>query len=78
MKSNYFIGNREYFPGIQKIQYEGPESDNPLAFKHYDENKVIGDKSMKDHLRFSRVLLAYFLWYGRRSVRPGNSGVCLE
>ncbi len=50
---SYFKGNREYFPGIGKIGYEGPGSDNPLAFKFYDENKVIGGKSMKDHMRFA-------------------------
>ena len=50
---SYFTGNREYFPGIGKIGYEGPASDNPLAFKFYDENKVIGGKTMKDHLRFA-------------------------
>ncbi len=32
-----FIGNREYFPGIGKIRFEGKESRNPLAFKWYDE-----------------------------------------
>ncbi|WND03575.1 xylose isomerase [Temperatibacter marinus] len=48
-----FIGNKEYFKDIGKIQYEGPTSDNPLAFKYYDENKIVGGKSMKDHLRFA-------------------------
>ena len=28
--------SKEYYRGIDKIQYEGPESDNPLAFKYYD------------------------------------------
>lgn len=53
MKDNIFIGEREYFPGISKIQYEGEESDNPLAFKVYDENKMVGDKTMREHLRFA-------------------------
>ncbi len=48
-----FIGDREYFKGISKIQFEGGESDNPLAFKFYDENKMIGGKTMADHLRFA-------------------------
>jgi xylose isomerase len=47
------LGNKEYFPGIGQIQYEGPQSDNPLAFKWYDEKKVIAGKSMKEHLRFA-------------------------
>ncbi len=48
-----FIGEREYFKGINKIVYEGPSSDNPLSFKFYDPDKMVGGKSMKDHLRFS-------------------------
>ena len=51
--SNVFIGNQEYFKGVGKIQYEGPTSDNPLAFKFYDPKKMIAGKSMEDHLRFS-------------------------
>lgn len=47
------LGDKEYFKGIDKIQYEGPESDNPLAFKYYDENKVVAGKTMKEHFRFA-------------------------
>jgi len=47
------IGQKEYFPGIGKIPFEGKESDNPLAFKWYDENKVVRGKKMKDHFRFA-------------------------
>lgn len=46
-------GNKEYFKGIGRIPYEGPESDNPLAYRWYDENKVVRGKSLKDHLRFA-------------------------
>jgi xylose isomerase len=53
MSNNVTIGNKEYFKGIGKIPFEGAESDNPLAFKYYDENKVIAGKSMKDHFRFA-------------------------
>lgn len=42
-----------YFKNIGKIHYEGPKSDNPLAFRWYDENKLIAGKRMKDHLRFA-------------------------
>ena len=45
--------SKEFFSGISKIQYEGPKSRNPLAFKHYNAEEVIDGKSMKDHLRFS-------------------------
>jgi xylose isomerase len=53
MAHNIFVGEREYFPEISAIPYEGRESDNPLAFKFYDRNKMVGDKSMQDHLRFA-------------------------
>ncbi|MFP4059088.1 MAG: xylose isomerase, partial [Bacteroidales bacterium] len=46
-------GNKEYFPGIGKIKYEGKDSKNPLAYKFYDENKIIGGKPMKEILRFA-------------------------
>jgi xylose isomerase len=47
------MGNKEYFKGVGQIKYEGPESDNPLALRWYDENRVIAGKTMKDHLRFA-------------------------
>ena len=47
------LGDREYFKGVGKIAYEGPETDNPLAFRWYDENRTVGGKTMKEHLRFA-------------------------
>ena len=41
------------FPEIGKIQYEGPTSKNPLAFRHYNAEEVVAGCAMKDHLRFS-------------------------
>lgn len=43
----------EYFKGIAPIQYEGPSTDNPLAYRWYDAKKVVRGKSMKEHLRFA-------------------------
>ncbi|MFW6164202.1 MAG: xylose isomerase [Planctomycetota bacterium] len=44
----------QFFPEVnQPIEYEGPESDNPLAFKHYDPDKKVLGKTMAEHLRFS-------------------------
>ena len=42
-------GNKEYFKGIGQIKFEGADSKNPLAFKWYDENKVVAGKTMKEH-----------------------------
>jgi len=43
------------FPDITTIQYEGPQSKNPLAFKHYQASEIVAGKTMKDHLRFAVV-----------------------
>ncbi|MEZ5573184.1 MAG: xylose isomerase [Halioglobus sp.] len=53
MSQPYFSGDREYFPGIGRIPYEGRESDNPLAFKFYDCDRRLGDKTLEQHLRFA-------------------------
>ncbi|GIS21384.1 MAG: hypothetical protein CM15mP121_2360 [Bacteroidota bacterium] len=37
--------SKEYYKGIDKIKFEGPESDNPLAFKYYDPEKVVAGKT---------------------------------
>ena len=44
---------KEYFKKVSKIKYEGRDSDNPMAYRWYDENKVIAGKTMKDYLRFA-------------------------
>lgn len=43
----------EFFPGIKKIKYEGPDSKNPLAFKHYKANQKVLGRTMAEHLRFA-------------------------
>lgn len=52
----------EFFPGIPVIPFEGPKSRNPLAFKHYDADEVVGGKTMREHLRFAA---AY--WHAMRN-----------
>ena len=42
-----------YFKGIDKIQYEGKESDNPFAFRFYDKDRVVAGKTMEEHFRFA-------------------------
>ncbi len=53
MKRDVFKGDTEYFKGIGQIAYEGHESDNPLAFKAYDPDRVVSGKTMEEHLRFA-------------------------
>ena len=47
------MAQKEYFPGIGKIKFEGKESKNPLAYRYYDAEKVIMGKKMKDWLKFA-------------------------
>jgi xylose isomerase len=47
------LTTKEFFKSIPQIKYEGPQSDNPLAFRWYDENKTVAGKSLKEHLRFA-------------------------
>jgi xylose isomerase len=70
--STPFIGKREYFPGIGRIPYEGIGSDNPLAFKHYDANRKIGDKTMAEHLRFAACYWHSFCNAGHDPFGPGT------
>ncbi|MCB5199000.1 xylose isomerase [Loktanella sp. TSTF-M6] len=54
----------DYFKGIAPVTYEGPESTNPLAFRHYNPDEVILGKTMRDHLRFAVAYWHNFVWEG--------------
>ena len=66
------IGNKEYFKGISQVKYEGTESRNPLAFKWYDENRVIAGKTMKEHFRFAVAYWHTFCGTGEDPFGPGT------
>ncbi|QCR24321.1 xylose isomerase [Pontibacter sp. SGAir0037] len=51
--ANIVTGEKEFFKGIGQIKFEGLESDNPLAYRWYDENRVVAGKTMKEHLKFA-------------------------
>ncbi|MGY8768374.1 MAG: xylose isomerase [Pirellulales bacterium] len=61
------------FPEVSKIQYEGPDSKNPLAFRWYDENEVVEGKTMKEHMRFSVVYWHTFRGTGADPFGPGTA-----
>ena len=44
---------KDYFPDVEKIEYEGPQSKKPLAFRHYNAGELVEGRSMRDWLRFS-------------------------
>ncbi len=68
----YFVGDREYFPGIGAIPFEGRDSRNPLSFKFYDPGKQVRGKSMRDHLRFAVAYWHSFCGTGADPFGPGT------
>ncbi len=58
------------FPKIKAIRYEGPDSRNPLAFKHYNPDERVEGRTMKEHLRFSVVY-----WHTMRGMGADMFGV---
>ncbi len=65
-------GEREYFKGIGKIKFEGRKSDNPLAFKWYDEKRKVGRKTMKQHFKFAVAYWHTFCGTGADPFGPGT------
>src|SRR2546421_4037966 len=63
------------FAGIQKIQFEGPKSKNPLAFKHYNPDEMVDGKAMREHLRFSVV---YWHTFRNRLSDPFGVGTAIR
>lgn len=64
--------SKTYFPIIKKIKFEGRESNNPFAFKFYDENRVIAGKSMKEHFKFAIAYWHSFCGTGGDPFGPGT------
>jgi len=53
MKRPVFTGDHTYFKGVGRIEFEGKDSDNPLAFKAYDPERIVAGKTMEEHMRFA-------------------------
>ncbi len=66
------LGNKEFFPGIGKIVFEGKESDNPLAYKWYNEDQLVAGKTMKEHFRFAIAYWHSFCNTGADPFGPGT------
>jgi len=63
----------EYFPGIEKIKFEGADSKNPLSFKHYNADEKIMGKTMAEHLRFAVCYWHTFKGSGADPFGPGTA-----
>jgi xylose isomerase len=60
-----------YFPEVEKIRYDGPDSTNPLAFRHYNAEEKVEDKTMREHLRFAVCYWHTFRGMGGDPFGPG-------
>jgi len=54
----------EFFDTVDAIRYEGPDSDNPMAFRWYDADRVVAGRTMAEHLRFGVCYWHTFAWDG--------------
>src|SRR5262245_46247525 len=61
-----------FFPDMSKVQYEGPDSKNPLAFRQYNPDEVVEGKKMRDHLRFAVCYWHTFRGTGSDPFGPGT------
>tara|TARA_R110002049_G_scaffold154626_1_gene319219 strand:+ start:3542 stop:4858 length:1317 start_codon:yes stop_codon:yes gene_type:complete len=66
------MATKEYFKGIDKIKFEGKESNNPLAFKYYNPDQVVAGKTMRDHFKFSIAYWHTFCGQGSDPFGPGT------
>ena len=66
------MANKEYFKGINKIQFEGKESDNPMAYKYYNPDQVVAGKTMREHFRFAIAYWHTFCGQGGDPFGPGT------
>ena len=66
------IGQKEYFKNLNEIKYEGKDSDNPLAYRYYDKDKIVLGKKMKDHFKFAIAYWHSFVNTGNDPFGPGT------
>ena len=66
------LTKQDYFKGIDKITYEGKDSDNPLAFKFYNPDQIVAGKSMREHFKFAIAYWHTFCGQGSDPFGPGT------
>lgn len=62
---------KEYFPEMTSIKYKGAQSEDPYSFSHYEPDKMVGELTMAEHLRFS---IAYWHTLTEKGTDPFGSG----
>ena len=66
------MAHKEYFKGINKIQFEGKESDNPMAYKYYNPDHIVAGKTMREHFKFAIAYWHSFCGQGGDPFGPGT------
>ncbi len=65
---------RPYFEGVEEIRFAGPDSDDPLAFRWYDADRVVAGATMAEHLRIAVCYWHNFVWPGSDVFGEGTFG----
>lgn len=60
------------FDEFEPVAYEGPDSENPLAFRYYEADKEVFGKTMADHLRCAVCYWHSFCWTGTDAFGLGT------
>ena len=63
---------KHYYDQIERINYEGTQTNNPFAFRHYNPEQIILGKTMAEHLRFSICYWHTFCWAGTDMFGSGS------
>jgi len=67
----FYKGQKAYFEETGVIPFEGEQTKNPLAYRFYDENRIVSGKPMKDHLKFA---MAYWHTFCNAGGDPFGGG----
>lgn len=66
------FGSKEFFPEVAAIRFEGPDTDNPLAFRYYNPSKIVAGKTMSEHFKFAVCYWHSFCGEGIDPFGPGT------
>ena len=61
-----------YFPEINAVNFEGPTSNNPLAFRYYQPDRVVAGKTIREHFKFACAYWHSFCNVGGDPFGPGT------
>ncbi len=65
-------GDKEFYKGVGKVNYEGKESDNPFAYKYYNPDQLVMGKTMREHFKFAIAYWHTFCGQGADPFGPGT------